>query len=214
MRTLGRAAGLFALVTAIVVSVLATTPGTASACICNSDAELSDRSETVDVAFVGRPIFEILYDGGDYPDKVALGFEVETVYKGDVGPRIVLRSNTTTCGKFYRGHYAGEYSGAKSDLDDEPLEGIVAWEDRHGELSVGRCGSSVPIDELVEVFGVGYPPDDSIEFQMPDHDSTPVKGLIITPFAVAAGILIAYVLAKRGARRNPAPAESSPEGGS
>ena len=203
MRGIVRAATSFALFAAIVASILAATPRTARACICEAPWELSEYADDVAVAFVGRPILQMIQPRGDGPREIIVGYRVGWVYKGDVGPRIAVHTSRSNCGISYG--YRSRDSFRK-----RPMRGLVAFEDSDGELWVGFCDSPVTFGELAEAFGTGYPPDDSIGFDVPGGPIR-IRTLLLGPAVAAAGILVAYVFAVRGARRRPSPYESPPE---
>ncbi|MCY4631977.1 MAG: hypothetical protein OXE75_14005 [bacterium] len=206
MRGIVRAAGSFALFAAIIVSILAATPRTASACICGLPGEppweLSENADDVAVAFVGRPILQILQPREDGTRQAIVGYRVGWVYKGDVGPRIAVHTGTSNCGLSHG------YQSSDS-FRKRPMRGLVAFEDSDGDLWVGLCNSPVTFGELAEAFGTGHPPDDSIGFDVPGGPIR-IRTLLLAPVVAAAGILVAYVFAARGARRRPSPYEPSP----
>lgn len=163
MRTVLRIAAPFALIAAVTISALAATPGTARACSCSTDP-LEPTGGAV--AFAGRQVSRVILDADSRYDPTALAavlvFEVDRVYKGNISPRINLRT-----------HEENAMCGV--DFTGEPLVGIGAFRDpRSGELAVHLCFSYFEVSYLEEVFGSGYPPDNSIEVPDLDHESTSV----------------------------------------
>ncbi len=129
--------------------------GTAHACSCILQ-ELPEYADGVSVAFVGHQLELVVQDYvGD--NGAALLFRVDRVYKGEAGPLIEVRT-----------HAQGSACGI--DVGDQGTVGVVASQWR-GDLSVNLCGSIVAMDELEEVFGEGYPPDESIRLPVsPDPE--------------------------------------------
>lgn len=131
-------------------------PGTAHACSCML-RELSEYADGVSAAFVGHQMELVVQDHVE-DNGAALLFRVDRVYKGEAGPLIELRT-----------HAQGE-PACGIDAGDQGTVGVVASHWR-GDLSVNLCGSIVAIDELEEVFGKGYPPDESIRLPvLPDPE--------------------------------------------
>ncbi|MCY4665825.1 MAG: hypothetical protein OXC00_14300 [Acidimicrobiaceae bacterium] len=129
--------------------------GTAHACSCML-RELSEYADGVSVAFAGHQLDRVVQDYVD-DNGAALLFRVERVYKGEAGPLIEVRT-----------HAQGPACGI--DVGGQGSVGVVANEWR-GDLSVNLCGSVVAIGELEEVFGAGYPPDESIRLPvLPDPE--------------------------------------------
>ena len=178
-----RVAGLSILTTAVVISTLAATPRTAHACSCGR-LGLSAYADDVAVAFVGR---QVSREAGSQTARMV--FEVDRVYKGDVGPLIEVRSASydAACGVDFAG---------------QPSAGVAAFERDEGTLSVDLCSSIVTSHELEEVFGAGYPPDESSDLYAPGDGSTSVSAPLVTLLAVAAAVVLAVsILAVRRRRR-------------
>ena len=104
---------------------------------------LSEYVEQVDVAFAGVQVER----EGDWD--AVLTFEVDRVYKGRIAPRVdVYTSFSSSCGiDFERAGYTGVAAFGEPDSP---------------KLWVHWCGSHVSIEELEEVFGSGYPPDETL----------------------------------------------------
>ena len=152
-----RLLGWLAVAAVLTTAALTATPNTALACSCVS-VELSDYADDISVAFAGHQLDRVVHDYVE-DNGTALLFRVERVYKGEAGPLIEVRT-----------HAQGPACGI--DAGGEGTVGVVA---RHwrGDLSVNLCGSIVAIDELEEVFGGGYSPDESIRLPVsldPEED--------------------------------------------
>ena len=130
-------------------------PGTAHACSCLL-RELPEYADGVDVAFGGHQLDLVVQDYVE-DNGAALLFRVDRVYKGEAGPLIEVRT-----------HAQGSACGI--DVGGQGTVGVVAHQWR-GDLSVNLCGSIVAIGEIEEVFGGGYPPDESIRLPVsPDPE--------------------------------------------
>ena len=147
------------LIAVVAAGTMVATPSTAHACSCilRNLAEYADRAS---VAFTGRQLERVVQDYvGD--NGAALVFRVGRVYRGEVGSLIEVRT-----------HAQGPACGI--DVGGQDEVGIVA-ETWRGQLSVNRCGSVVTPDELEEVFGAGYPPDESIRLTVAsDSEESPL----------------------------------------
>ena len=177
-----RVTGLLILTTAVVIATLAATPRTAHACSCGR-MELSTYADAVAVAFVGR---QVSREAGSQTARMV--FEVDRVYKGDVGPLIEVRSASygAACGVDFAG---------------QPSAGVAAFERDEGTLSVDLCSSIVTSQELEEAFGTGYPPDVSSDLYAPGDGLTSVSApLIALLAAAAAAVLTVSILAVRRRR--------------
>ncbi len=177
-----RVAGLSILTTAVVISTLAATPRTAHACSCGQ-LELSAYADEVAVAFVGRQVSREARS-----QTARMVFEVDRVYKGDVGPLVEARSASydAACGVDFAG---------------QPSAGVAAFERDEGTLSVDLCSSIVTSQELEEAFGTGYPPDVSSDLYAPGDGLTSVSApLIALLAAAAAAVLTVSILAVRRRR--------------
>ena len=164
MRTVSRAIGVFALTATVVGAVLvALNPHTARACTClPSTGDVDD----VAVAFVGRPVAE---DYADVGPRVVTEFEVDWVYKGNVGPRVEVHSSTTTCGIVF-----GGYEDWRDENRYQQRSSIAAWESADGRLGHGICDPWGRIGSFEEAFGPGYPPEGSVDPQ--DQDDGSISG--------------------------------------
>ena len=88
--------------------------------------------------------------------------EVDRVYKGRAGPLIeVHTSDGAACGTDFGGRGTTGVAVFKSEISDK-LSGREP-----GDLYVNLCYSHVSIEELEEVFGAGYPPDETLELEEP-----------------------------------------------
>ena len=143
------------LVAVLTAGTMVANSGTAHACSCIL-RELSEYADDISAAFVGHQLERVVHDYVE-DNGTALLFRVERVYKGEAGPLIEVRT-----------HAQGPACGI--DVGGQGTVGVVARQWR-GDLSVNLCGSIVAIDELDEVFGVGYPPDESIRLPVsPDPE--------------------------------------------
>ena len=146
--------GLTIVALAAVVLVVATA-GTAHACSC-AVRELSEYADDISVAFAGDQLERVVQDYVE-DNGAALLFRVERVYKGEAGPLLEVRT-----------HAQGPACGIDAGGQGTVGVGARHWRD---DLSVDLCGSIVAIDELEEVFGEGYPPDESIRLPVsPDPE--------------------------------------------
>lgn len=153
MRIVARLVGSLILFAAVAVSVLVATPRTAHASC--AVMELSEYAHLVDVAFVGRQVPPAIYAGHleresrKFIEFVTV-FEVERVYKGQVGPIEGVHSTPglPSVPTFELGTHA-----------------VVAFENPDGTLSVSDCYDNLTIAELEEEFGPGYPPAGSNDQQ-------------------------------------------------
>ena len=122
---------------------------------------LAERVDEIAVAFVGRQI-ERIDDAG-----VTLVFEVDRLYHGEAGPLIEVRTA-----------YGGGDCGIS--FRDSGTVGIIAyrrgetgwWVAEEGDLMVSSWHSTATIRELEEVFGVGYPPNETLSVETPDTHAT------------------------------------------
>ncbi len=133
------------------VLVAAALPLTVSACSCRW-RPLSDLADEVDVAFAGRKVHSTTNG-----EVAIFTLQVDRVYKGEAGPRTVVHSHVSgaTCGRDFG---AG---GPQAVLAyAEETRGWLGLE--AGELTSGYCSTHITIADLIEVFGDGYPPDETI----------------------------------------------------
>ena len=176
-----RLCGVLMTAAAIALVGIAATPRTAHACSCG-DLELSEYADDISVAFVGRQLERVVHDQVD-DNGTALLFRVDRVYKGEAGPLIEVRTHA-------------QESACGIDLGGMGAVGIVArtW---RGDLSVDLCSSMVTAAELQDVFGEGYPPDESIRLPDSGDDQSLLAFLLI---AGAAVVLAAGAVAWRRRR--------------
>ena len=154
-----RFAVLVPLVMVTVLAVILVTPRIVHACSCGATT-LSDYADRVNVAFVGRQI-ESTGVSGVWGVSVLL-LEVDRVYKGRAGPLIEVRTDdSATCGAHFGGMGTTGVAVMRNDVSRE-WEGIEL-----GDLYVGWCTAHVSIEELEEVFGAGYPPDETLVLEEP-----------------------------------------------
>lgn len=207
MRIRALIAGALALAAAVTVAVSLVAPDTARACTCENQAVVvtPDGTEKVvpypagadqaEVAFVGRPISE--EEIGRW--EVAVVLEVDWVYKGDVGPRIeILTDTATSCSLF---------------LAPQRPTGLLAHRSDDGRLGASVC-SVVSIDALENAFGAGYPTDSSIRLSHSDRGSglSPTLVLVISlVLAVAITLPTLWLLGRRRRARHSLAAQSSEE---
>ena len=150
-----RLSGWLAAAAMVATAMLTAAPNTALACSC-AVVELSDHADDISVAFVGHQLERVVHDYVE-DNGTALLFRVERVYKGEAGSLIEVRT-----------HAQGSACGI--DVGGQGTVGVVARQWR-GDLNVNLCGSIVTSGELEEVFGEGYPPDESIRLPVsPDPE--------------------------------------------
>ena len=146
-----RAFGSLIVALAVTVGALAI-PRSANACSPFPDPpELAEYADEIAVAFVGRQIdYDVHRSKG-----VTLVFEVDRVYKGQVGRVVKLRT----------GYGSGDCG---VDFGERGTVGITAWGSAsEGDLTVSLHQSAATVEELEEVFGAGYPPDPTIQLSEP-----------------------------------------------
>lgn len=133
---------------AVIVAVLAI-PWSAHACTFPV-RPLEEYSEEVAVAFVGREI-----DWQERGEQAVLTFEVHRVYKGEVGPRIRfdVAGRESPCSGFLPSGTAAVVAGL---VEEDEL-----WY-KAGDLYIMLQSDFVSEADLIEVFGVGYPPDETL----------------------------------------------------
>ena len=145
--------------------------------------------------------------------------EVERVYKGQVGPRIEVHTNTETNCALY--------------LTAQEPTGLLAYMSDYGRLGSSTC-STVTVDDLEHIFGVGYPPDPSIGLHGADRHSTLVNigadgatgdaedpsRSLVSALVISLVLIVAItvptrwlLVSRRRAHRSP-PESQSPEDGS
>ena len=168
-----RACGGLTIAAMVVAVTVVATANTAHACSC-VERELAEYADDISVAFSGSQLDRTVHsEVGD--NGVALVFDVDRVYKGEAGPLIEVRT-----------HAQGSACGI--DMDGRGTVGVVAHEWK-GDLSVHLCGSVVPVGELQDVFGEGYPPDESISLTPGPSDDFLNTSLVL-PIAGAAVIVL------------------------
>lgn len=171
-----------ALAATVALAALLAAPYSARACSCRP-AELADYADNVAVAFTGRQIERIALP--DTPGWVttALVLEVYRVYKGRAGPRIEVRTGPEagTCGTSFGG---------------ESIVGVAAFGEE-GDLTVHLCGSRVNIGELEEVFGPGYPPDETIALPGETNGFPAAAAVAVGLSILAAGAFALHLLRRR-----------------
>ena len=179
-----RVCGGLTIVAMVAVVMVVTTAGTAHACGC-IERQLADYADDISVAFAGDQLGRVVHDYFE-DNGAALLFRVERVYKGEAGPRIEVRT-----------HPQGSACGI--DVGGHGTVGVVAHQWRN-ELSVNLCGSIVAMDEMREVFGEGYPPDQSIS--LPVSSNTGSDTLIVVLVVAGAPLLLTVsVVARRRLHR-------------
>ena len=178
-RTIGR------VVTVLSVTLAALSiPHSAHACSCRPDASVENQADYVAVAFVGHQIEQSKYNSEW--DRIV--FRVHRVYKGQLGPTVeVLTTTVSNCGTwFHPGRAAG----------------VIAYDNSwgvEGTYGVGHCFGHATRYELEEVFGMGYPPDETL---VPEHRSghNPTVGILLTAGALAL-VAIGEIVIRRQRRR-------------
>jgi len=165
--------GVSLLVSALLAGVmLLVGAAPALACSC-SGAPLADYADEVTLAFSGTQVDR------DVEDQVrengaVLTFEVDQVFRGDVGSRIEVRTNA-------------QGSACGLDLAGAGTTGLVTFDsDEFAEVHL--CGSSVAIADLEAVFGPGAAADDLGGVESEDEMSIAVMAVaIIAAMALVAG---------------------------
>lgn len=208
-------AAAFVLTAVVAIPTLLVAPSTAHACICASEKTYvvgTDGTESLlhhptgadgaDVAFVGRAVSEEEIR----PWEVAVMLEVDWVYKGNVGPRIKILTETATACALY--------------LVPNVPTGLLAYRDDNGVLGAGAC-SLARIEALEHVFGAGYPPNPLVEAPAGSvAGDSEDRGLslalvlvvaVVLPVAITLGAI--WVVMSRNRRGRAAPAAESPEDG-
>ena len=146
-----RSSGAVLVVLAVTLGALAI-PRAANACSPFPDPhpELAEYADKIAVAFVGRQIGQRVHSSAG----VRLVFEVERVYKGSVGYRVELQT----------GYGDGDCG---TDFGGLGTVGITAYPSGKSDLSVSVHRSTATVDELEDVFGVGYPPNPTFPVRDP-----------------------------------------------
>ena len=190
---------LFPIAAALVVGF---GPRPAAACSCQ-DSTLAEYADEVALAFTGEQTARVVLDEME-DNGAVLTFEVDQVFKGDVGETISVRTHAqgSACGM--------DFSGAAGSG-----VAVFTWRD---QLSVSLCGSAVSVEELESVFGDGVPPvvvrsegsepgDEAQDAAPPSNtvtdDSTflnPMSIAIVTASGLAIAVVAALALAR--ARRS------------
>lgn len=116
---------------------------------------------------------------------MVLTFEVDRVYKGEVGPRISFNVSGP--------------EGACSHFIPSGVTAVLA-QDRVGDLYILLQSSFVSEADLERVFGAGYPPDETLliaeEVSPPAHTGPePPGNPTTTRQTVAVGIALAVLCA-------------------
>ena len=176
-----RAFGFLLVALAITLGALAI-PRSANACSPFPDPpELAEYADEIAVAFVGRQIdYDVHRSKG-----VTLVFEVDRVYKGQVGRVVKLRT----------GYGSGDCG---VDFGERGTVGITAWGSAsEGDLTVSLHKSAATVDELEDVFGSGYPPDETLSLP---GSSVTFRVLLIGGAAVLAAVLLKLFRRRREAR--------------
>ena len=171
---------------AITVAVVAV-PRSARACTFPV-RPLEEYSEEVAVAFFGREI-----DRREEGQQAVLTFEVDRVYKGEVGPRISfdVSGPEGPCSHFI----PGGVTTVLAWMADEDTQWGTA-----GDLYIMLESSFVSEADLERVFGAGYPPDETLliaeEVSPPAHTGPePPGNPTTTRQTVAVGIALAVLCA-------------------
>lgn len=157
-----RAPGSLALAAAIAFAVILIAPGPAHGCKCAS-SHLSEYADEVDLAFSGRQIERIVNNNEGAIAVVTLAFEVHQVYKGQAGPLIeaLTGPGLGDCGTDFLGKGVTGVAAFASGKDGEDLS-----------VKVNRCGSHHSVSDLEEIFGPGYPPDETITLPEETDETT------------------------------------------
>lgn len=151
-----RAPGSLALAAAAAFALILIAPGPAHGCKCEN-LPLSEYADEVDLAFSGRQVERISDEG--FIVFVTLVFEVHRVYKGQAGPLIEVRTG-----------WGGGDCG--TDFLGKGVTGVAAFGEDGEALGVGRCGSHHSVSDLEEIFGPGYPPDETITLPEETDETT------------------------------------------
>ena len=132
-------------------------PEPAMACICGDLPSLREELEVADAVFVGtlvEIIQESLGDGVVLLD-VDVVFEVNRVWKGDIGSTIVL------------GHQGGSTCSAYLELGEDHIVYAYAFNEEDDFNVGGVCGNTGPLagelQDVLEVLGPGQVPEPGTE---------------------------------------------------
>ena len=165
-----RATIRLAAVMAAAGAALVATPPPASACSCNF-TPLSEYADSVAVAFTGHQIKRVEPDGiVSSAADVTLILEADWVYKGRTGPLVSVITN-----------FSGVSCGI--DFSGEGQVAVAAFRRDDGRLGVYLCGSQHEINDFQEVFGLGYPPEETMtqtfeHLEKPEQDSVATQPLL------------------------------------
>ncbi|MDQ4084493.1 MAG: hypothetical protein M3165_01615 [Actinomycetota bacterium] len=188
-----RAVGRIVAAVAVVVAGVLLTPGTAYACSCVT-ADPAEFARNADVVVVGtiegqrdpRRWWPMQSSG----DPVSYTVRVDRVFKGRVGPVVVVGSvrDSATCG---------------IEVDIGGAYVVYADRDGSGDLRANSCGGTAEADALAlaaagRTLGPPAPPDPSIALPEPRTSLLwPVAGIALA----AAAVLTAAGAAARGRSR-------------
>jgi hypothetical protein len=126
----------------VLASVGLAGPATAYACSC-ADQPLAQHADEVVAAFVGVQIDRVVED--EFADDgVAVTFDVDRAYVGDVASPFTVRTNAQS-------------SACGLDVANLGQVAVVAF-GRRDDPRIGLCGSLRSVDELVRAFGRGFEP--------------------------------------------------------
>lgn len=136
----------------VVIAGVLAIPVPAGACSVTAPfPELADYADEIAVAFVGREIDRFAHPS----DGETAVFEVDRVYKGQAGPLIEVRTGYGYSNCTY--HFG--FSGTQGIT---ARRGGTEWGAEEGDLVIGAFFSTASVAELEEVFGAGYPPDETL----------------------------------------------------
>lgn len=157
------------LVTLAVVAGYLTFPSPASACTITSPyPNLRDQADGIAIAFAGR---QIRYISDDF--RTTLVFEVNRVYKGHIGPVVEVQTlSRHSCGTDFAHRGTTAVVALLSERDSYGV--------RAGDLYVTYGETFYSIADLEEVFGAGYPPDETLLLPEPSGNPTTIQTAVAT----------------------------------
>ena len=164
--------------------------GSKPASACSYDlSTLAEYADDVALAFAGKQTSRVVIDEV-HDNGVVLTFDVDLVFKGDVGETISVRTHaqSSACGK---------------DFSRVAKSGVAVFRWR-GQPSVNQCRSVVSVEELEGVFGEGVQPvatpsiseDEARGVELPQVPAAGDSTLTSTWFiaiVTASGLILALV---------------------
>lgn len=181
------------IVTLAIVAGVSTIPIPAGACSVTAPfPQLADYADEIAVAFVGREIERIPHPS----DGEIAVFEVDRVYKGQAGPLIEVRTGYGNSNCTYHFGFSGRQGITAR-------RGGIEWGAEEGDLVMGALFSTATVAELEDVFGAGYPPDETLLIATEVDSGRP--GRLTTrqtpAISVALTVLLAGLIVRHRRRR-------------